>query len=83
MDGTITATGKRRGRPPLAKGALHTARAKDDRVNVSMDKPAQEALTSVQTKLADRLGFTPTITQTLLWLVSRADLLIAEIEKLP
>lgn len=77
MDQTLPVKPKR-GRPPLPQGALRASRTKNDRVNVSMDRPAQEAIVSLQTRLADRFGFTPTITQTLLWLVSRADRLIGE-----
>lgn len=60
---------KKRGPKPKPPGTL----AADSRVNVTLDRAAQEALSAVQVRLAEHLGFAPTLTQTVLWLARRAD----------
>ena len=74
MMSTPPAAPKKRGPKPKPEGT----RAIDSRVNVSMDVTAQEAIASLQTKLAARMGFTPTVTQTLMWVLSRADRLLEQ-----
>jgi hypothetical protein len=46
------------------------------RVNVTMDPEAGQALAAFQEKLAARLGFMPTLTQTVTWLIKRAEPLL-------
>jgi len=53
---------KKRGRKPLPP------EVRVERKNISLDVEAQTALHEVVDKLEQRLGFRPTLTQTILWL---------------
>jgi hypothetical protein len=58
---------KRRGPKPKQPGE----RVSDTRVNVSLDRTAQEALVAVQERLEGEFGFKPNLTQTVHWLIAR------------
>jgi hypothetical protein len=55
-----------RKRGPKPKPASELALA--TRKNVSMDTEAQQVLAGIQDSLQHKLGFKPTLTQTILWL---------------
>lgn len=65
---------KKRGRKPLPVGE----RKIDTRLNVSMGIEAHAALIEIQSKLAKKIGFDPTISQTLIWLLRHSDKIINE-----
>jgi hypothetical protein len=58
-----------RGRPAKLVGE----RAGDTRMNVSMAPEAQAAIARMQDKLTAQFGFKPTVTQTILWAMQRAE----------
>lgn len=66
---------KKRGPKPKPPGTL----AIDTRKNVSLDADAQLGLVKLQGRLALRMGFVPTLTQTVLWLIARAESLMTEV----
>jgi hypothetical protein len=57
------------GRPRMAEGT----RAKDSRVNVSMDASDASDINRIRDKLAIHFGFMPTISQAVQWLVSHGE----------
>jgi hypothetical protein len=60
---------RKRGRKPAPEGS----RKVDTRVNVSLDIEAADSLRSIQSRLGKKLGFQPTLSQTLQWLFRVSD----------
>jgi hypothetical protein len=65
---TPQAPKKRERKPKLPNESRRAARR-----NISLDAEAQAALGGIAEKLTAEFGFRPTLTQTVLWLASRAN----------